>query len=90
MRKFFSVLATHLKDATSPGPKDNTSLGECLLISSLPDKALIMLVESRGSAERFNMRSRSSESQDSTCVLEAETGISLISKDANLIFYLPD
>ena len=37
-------------------------LGECLLISSLPSKALRTLVESRGLPS------------DSTCVLEAEPG----------------
>ena len=34
-------------------------LGECLLISSLPGKALIMLVDIARIAERFNMRSQS-------------------------------
>ena len=86
MRNLFSVLATQLKYATFPGPKDNTSLGECILISSLPGNASRMLVESRGSAERFNMRSRSLEPRDSTCVLEAEPG-KLDLKNANLIFY---
>ena len=34
-------------------------LGKCLLISSLPGKALRMLVDIRRLAERFNMRSQS-------------------------------
>ena len=34
-------------------------LGECLLILSLPDKALRMLVDIVRIAERFNMRSKS-------------------------------
>ena len=52
-------------------------LGECLLISSLPGKALRTLVELRGL------------SSDSTCLLEAESGKhDTVSKDANLVFYL--
>ena len=47
-------------------------LGECILLSSLPGKALrtlvdIALVDIARLAERFNMR-------DSTCVLKAEPG----------------
>ena len=34
-------------------------LGECLLISSLPSKALRMLVDTARLVERFNMRSQS-------------------------------
>ena len=33
-------------------------LGECLLISSLPGKALRMLVDNARLAERFNMRGK--------------------------------
>ena len=47
--------------------------GSCLLISSLPGKALRTLVESRGLPS------------DSTCVLKVEP-VYLISKDMNLLF----
>ena len=51
-------------------------LGECLLISSLPGKALRMFVDIVRLVERFNMRSQS------------RALVNLISKDANLVFYL--
>ena len=47
----------------------------CCLISSLPGKALKTLVDIARLAERFNMR------------FQSEPG-NLISKDANLVFYL--
>ena len=47
--------------------------GSCLLISSLPGKALRTLVESRGLPS------------DSTCVLKVEPG-KLVSKDSHLVF----
>ena len=37
------------------------SIDECLLMSSLPDKALGMLVNIEKLAERFNMRSKKAE-----------------------------
>ena len=38
---------------------ENTMIGECLLISSLPGKALRTFVDIARLAERFNMRSQS-------------------------------
>ena len=57
------------------------------MISSLPGKALRMLVDIARLAERFNMRSQSKASRcqhafSKPCL------VNLISKDANLVFYL--
>ena len=70
-----------LRGHCNSGPRSRGNkqriLGECLLISSLPSKALRTLVELRGL------------SSDSTCLLEAEPGKhDAVSKDANLVFYL--
>ena len=51
-------------------------LGECLLISSLPGKVLRMLVDIARLAERFQH------------AFEKPSLVNLISKDANLVFYL--
>ena len=51
-------------------------LGECLLISSLPDKALRMLVESRGLPS------------DSTCVLKGEPGNLDIKRHLPRVLYI--
>ena len=48
-----------LKYQEELGPDKSRILGECLLISSLPGKALRVLVDIARLAERFNMRSQS-------------------------------
>ena len=58
------------------GAGNKRLLGECLLISSLPGKALRMLVDIARLAERFYMR------------YQSPSLVNLISKDANLVFYL--